>query len=182
MPFFAQFLKKMNIFCKIHFRKKWWGFERRRSTWSFSSSCPKFDMCHRIRKFTFFQKKCILKGFSTKLHVEYSTVARIKYWKNFPKQILQAFRLEVGDRLCYIHHHTEMLIQKDRVLWKILSKSHCFVTFLRTIFKGYFKHFPKIEFYKFLKFDANKKMYQLRCWPDFWNRLSLSDSFAKNYG
>ena len=110
MSFFAQFLQKMNIFCKIHFRKKWWGFERRRSTWSFSSSCPKFDMCHRIRKFTFFQKKCILKGFSTKLHVEYSTVARIKYWKNFPKQILQTFRLEVGDRLCYIHHHTEMLI------------------------------------------------------------------------
>ena len=35
----------------------------------------------------FFKKKCILKGFSTKLHVEYSTVARIKYWKNFPKPI-----------------------------------------------------------------------------------------------
>ena len=139
-------------------------------------------MCHLLRKFTFFSKKCILKGFSTKVLVEYSTVARIKYWKNFPKQILQTFRSEVGDWLCYVHHHTEMLIQEDRALWKKLSKFHFFVTFVRTTFKGYFKHFPKIEFFKFSKFEAIKKMYQLCCWLDFWNRLSLSDSFVKNDG
>ena len=139
-------------------------------------------MCHLLRKFTFFSKQCILKGFSTKVLVEYSTVARIKYWKNFPKQILQTFRLEVGDWLCYVHHHTEMLIQEDRALWKNLSKSHFFVTFVCTTFKGYFKHFPKTEFFKFSKFDAIKKMYQPCCWLDFWNRLSLRDSFAKNDG
>ena len=179
---FRTFFEKIEHFLQNSFSKKMMRLWKAEKYMKFQFFMPKIRYVSPNPEIYIFSKKCILKGFSTKLHVEYSTVARIKYWKNFPKQILQTFRLEVGDRLCYIHHHTEMLIQKDRVLWKILSKSHCFVTFLRTIFKGYFKHFPKIEFYKFSNFDANKKMYQLRCWPDFWNRLSLSDSFAKNDG